>query len=71
MKIIGTVVHKKLGVGFWGIEDENGGKWRSTEMPSELQKEGLKIEAEIEMAANQVSVFMWGKAVELKSYKII
>jgi hypothetical protein len=40
-------------------------------MPKKLQKEGLSVEVEAEESANQMSVFMWGKAIEIKSHKVL
>lgn len=70
MKITGKVVYQNLGTGFWGVAGDDGQNWRPDAMPSELQKEGLKIEAEVEESPNQISMFMWGKAVKIKSYQI-
>lgn len=70
MKITGKVVYQNLGTGFWGVTGDDGQNWRPDSMPSELQKEGLKIEAEVEESPNQISMFMWGKAVKIKSYQI-
>jgi hypothetical protein len=71
MKIKGKVTFQNLGVGFWGIIDDEGQKWRPLKMPRKLQKEGLEVEIEAEESANQMSVFMWGKAIEIKSHKTL
>lgn len=71
MQIIGTIQHQALGTGFWGILGDDGEKYRPEKLPKKLQQNGLRISAEIEDAPNQMSVFMWGKAVILKNYEIL
>ncbi len=68
--IKGTVKYQKLALGFWGIVDENDEKWRPVDMPKELQKEGLELSATVEETEEQVSIFMWGKSVKIKEYKV-
>jgi len=64
-KIKGKVVYQNLGKGFWGIEGEDNEKWRPVNMPDSLKKEGMEAELIVEESAEQVSVFMWGKAVNI------
>ncbi len=71
MKIKGKVTHQSLGPGFWGIIGQDGQEWRPVNMPKELQKEGLQVAVEAEEAEEQMSVFMWGTAIEIKSHQII
>jgi hypothetical protein len=71
MTIQGKVVFQKLGAGFWGIAGNDGQNYRPIKMPKKLQKEGLSVEVEAEESANQMSVFMWGKAIEIKSHKVL
>ena len=71
MQIIGTIQHQALGTGFWGIVGDDGANYRPAKLPKALQKEGLRISAEVEDAPNQMSVFMWGKAITIKSYELL
>ncbi len=64
-KIKGKVVYQNIGTGFWGIEDENKEKWMPVNMPDNLKKDGLKVELTAEEAREEVSVFMWGKPVNI------
>ena len=61
----GRVKYQEVGTGFWGIIGDDGGKWKPTVMPKELQKENLKVEIEAKEVKNAVSIFMWGKTIEI------
>ncbi|TAF63137.1 MAG: hypothetical protein EAZ55_14535 [Cytophagales bacterium] len=67
----GKVVYQQLGTGFWGIVAEDGQKYKPVQMPAELQKEGLSVSVEAREAQAQMSVFMWGKNIEILSFKIL
>ena len=71
MKIKGKTTYQHLGTGFWGVVGDDGQEWRPVDMPSELQKEGLKVELQANKADEQMSVFMWGTAIKIKSYQIL
>ncbi|WP_045113080.1 hypothetical protein [Microscilla marina] len=71
MTINGKVVFQHLGPGFWGIIGNDDKKWRPTNMPKALQVEGLKVTIEAEESAQQMSVFMWGTGIEIKSYEVV
>lgn len=66
MQITGKVAYQNLGTGFWGIIGNDGQEWRPVNMPSKLQQEGLQVVVEAEESANQMSVFMWGTAINIK-----
>lgn len=68
MKVKGKMTHQSLGTGFWGIEADNGQKFQPLSVPSQFQKEGLRIEAEVEKS-DMMSPFMWGTPVEVKQMK--
>ncbi len=70
-KIKGTVQYQDISFGFWGIIDAENNKWRPSVMPEELQQEGLQIEATLEKAEEQMSIFMWGTAVNLIDFTVI
>lgn len=71
MQITGTIKHLSLGTGFWGIIGDDGANYRPNKLPKQLQQEGLRISAELEDAPNQMSVFLWGKAVIIKNHEIL
>ncbi|MFZ2899190.1 MAG: S24 family peptidase [Saprospiraceae bacterium] len=68
--IKGTVSYQDIGPGFWGIIDEHGRKWRPMHLPKALQKNGLRGIFEILEVDEEISIFMWGNAVEIVSYVI-
>lgn len=70
IQITGTVSKQALGTGFWGITTDSGDKYRPTEMPKELQTDGLKVSATVRKVVEQVSIFMWGTAVEIVEFDI-
>lgn len=71
MQITGTVQYQAFGTGFWGIIGDDASNYRPNKLPKNLQKNGLRLSAEVEEAPNQMSVLMWGKAVIIKSYEIL
>ncbi len=71
MQITGTIKKQNLGTGFWGIVGDDGANYRPDKLPKKLQKEDLRISAEVEDAPAGMSIFMWGKAIILKSYEIL
>ena len=70
MEIKGKVVYQNIATGFWGIVDSNNGKWRVTNMPSQLQKEGLQVTVKAEKVEETFSVFMWGKPIKIINYEL-
>jgi hypothetical protein len=71
MKIKGTITHVPLSGGFWGIEADNGRKYRPVKpLDEEFQQQGLHIAATVE-ASPGFSIFMWGTDVEVKSIRKI
>ncbi|OWY22796.1 hypothetical protein C7N43_02585 [Sphingobacteriales bacterium UPWRP_1] len=68
----GKIVRKKIGPGFWGIEEDgNGNKWFPVNLPEELQQDGLPVWVEGEEMPDFVSVFMWGSGFTITGYKIL
>lgn len=65
IKIKGKVTFQNLGTGFWGIIDEQDQKWRPTNLPESMQEEGLEVNLIAEETKQQMSIFMWGKAVQI------
>ncbi len=71
MQITGTVQYQAFGTGFWGIIGDDKLNYRPSKLIKALQKEGLRLTAEVEEAPNQMSVLMWGTAIIIKSYEIL
>ena len=65
MKITGKVIYKNIAGGFWGIIDENGKEWRPVNLPKSLQKDGKTVSIEARPAKEEMSIFMWGTAIEI------
>lgn len=70
MEIKGKVVYQNIATGCWGIVDGDNGKWRVTNMPSQLQKEGLNVKVTAEKVEEGFSIFMWGKPIKVMSYEL-
>jgi hypothetical protein len=71
MEIEGKIVYRPEEGGCWGIVDTQNKKWRVTNMPSALQKEGLQVKARTENVQEAVSMFMWGRPVRLVDYQVV
>lgn len=69
-RITGTIVHKDIGMGFWGIEGDDGEQYLPLEMPAELQNEGLRVQVDI-VRQDGASVMMWGTPVRLVSHSLL
>ncbi len=67
-KISGTVKFQHLGMGFWGVIGDNAEEWRPVNMPEQLKSEGAKVELKVEVLKEDMSMFMWGKAVKVISF---
>ena len=69
MKITGTVVHLDLEGGFWGIEGDDGEKYKPVDaLPAAVRDDGCRVEAEVE-PANVLSLAMWGRNVHVHAIK--
>ncbi len=67
MKIKGTMTHVPLSGGFWGIEAENGRRFRPVgPVSEEFLIQGLPVEAKVKESKG-FSIFMWGTDVEVLS----
>ncbi|MFT6963443.1 MAG: hypothetical protein ACJAWV_003180 [Flammeovirgaceae bacterium] len=66
--IKGKVKYQEVGTGFWGIIGNDGKKWKPISLPEELQKENLEVKIEAKEVKNAVSIFMWGKTIEIMGF---
>jgi len=67
MKITGKVTYQNLEGGFWGIEDDKGGQWLVTDMPSQLKINGARVEVQARRS-DMETMFMWGEPIEIVSF---
>ncbi len=71
MKIKGIVTHVPLSGGFWGIEADNGRKFRPVKpLEPAFQVQGIRVSAEVEPSTG-FSIFMWGTDVEVLTIRKI
>ncbi len=66
--INGKIVYQNLGTGFWGIEATNGQQYRPVNMPEQLKHEGARVHLIVREVKEEMSIFMWGKAVRVLSF---
>ena len=71
MKITGKVQYQNIGPGFWGIISNDGNEWRPVNMPEQLKYEGAIIEVYGHEVEEEMSIFMWGKAIKITSFSTI
>lgn len=70
-RISGKVVYNTFSGGFWGIVGDNGKEYRPVHMPNQLKKKGARADVVIRKAREEVSIFMWGEAVEIISFSTL
>ena len=70
-RIQGKVVYQTLSGGFWGVIGDNGKEYRPIEMPNQLKTEGARVSIVIKKAREEMSVYMWGEAVEVVSFSTL
>jgi hypothetical protein len=69
IKIKGKVSFQNLGTGFYGIIDHKGNEWRPISMPEQLKYDGKEVEIVAKEVDEEMSIFMWGTAVKIISFK--
>ena len=65
MTITGKVTKKSIAGGFWAIIGEEGEQWRPINLPASLQEEGKSVSVKARLAEEDMSIFMWGTAIEI------
>lgn len=68
--VTGKMAHQSLGPGFWGLVTDDGEEYRPVATAESLQVEGLVVTATVRPATEQVSIFMWGKPIEIIDFDI-
>ncbi len=71
MRITGIVRYQNIGPGFWGIIDKSGIEWRPIHMPEQLKYEGATVSIIGREVEEGMSIFMWGKAIQITSFSTI
>jgi len=68
INVTGTVTHFDLEGGFWAIKGDDGKTYDpvGSGLPTEFQKEGLRVRVEAVPRPDMVSVHMTGTLVEIK-----
>jgi hypothetical protein len=66
--IKGKVIFKELGTGAWGIEGSDGKEYRPINFPEQLKKKGANVSVKVKPAKEEMSIHMWGEAVEIVSF---
>ena len=69
--VTGRMAYQSLGTGFWGFIAEDGGEYRPVATADELQSEGLRVSITAKAAANSVSIFMWGKPIDILDFDLV
>lgn len=71
MHVTGKITYQDLEGGFWGIIGDDGQKYHPVDgLPAEAQKEGQRVEAELE-AAQMMSFAMWGRTVRVRHLTLL
>lgn len=71
MKIVGTMVYQDLEGGFWGIETDDGDKYKPvSDLPESTKQKGQRVEADVERV-QVMGIAMWGKAVKVNEIKAL
>ncbi len=71
IKVTGKVIYQELGMGFWGIEGEDGNNWLPINMPEQLKMKGETVSVTVKKLEGGVSVAMWGTPVKITSFTTI
>lgn len=71
MQITGTTTFVEVEGGFWGILGDDGVPYHPVNgLPESFQAESLRIKADIK-PSSAVSVFMWGRLVEVQEIELL
>lgn len=65
MTIEGKIERKNLAGGFWAIIGKDGQQWRPLNLPKSLQEDGKEVKLNARLAEEEMSIFMWGTAIEI------
>ncbi|BAZ44887.1 hypothetical protein NIES4102_19040 [Chondrocystis sp. NIES-4102] len=70
MKVTGKIEKKGFGFGVWALVADDGTTYELKDPPSELKKEGIKVEIEGKIRKDIMTMAMIGPVLEIASYKI-
>ncbi|MFK7935037.1 MAG: hypothetical protein AB8G22_16115 [Saprospiraceae bacterium] len=65
MTITGTITYQNIGMGFYGIETDNGKQYQPLNLDSAFAKKGLRVKV-IAKTLNVETMEMWGTPIEIQ-----
>jgi hypothetical protein len=71
LSFTGTVRWKALATGFYAIDADNGERYEPLNLPSSFAQDGLRVRVTAKERPEIVSIFMYGKAIEIVSIRRI
>ena len=69
--IKGKVSYQQIGPGFWAIIGQDGHQYRPVNFPNQLKYDGKEVVVKMVPADEEMSVFMWGDAVEIVAFETL
>lgn len=66
MTITGKITYQNVGMGFYGIEADNGKQYQPLNLDSAFAKNGLRIKATAQILDVE-TMEMWGTPVEIQT----
>lgn len=67
-KVVGKVFKKSIGIGAWGIVDNQGVEYRPIFMPEQLKSEGASVVVTVKNIQEEFSIHIWGKPIEIMAF---
>lgn len=71
LNITGTIVFKTLEGGFFAIDGDDGGQYNPLNLNESFRKNGLRVKVVAELQPEMMSMYNYGKIVEIKDIMII
>ncbi|MEB3281073.1 MAG: hypothetical protein VKK42_19325 [Lyngbya sp.] len=69
MKVQGKIEHKAFGTGAWALVTDDK-TYELKDAPSDLKKDGLKVEVEGEVREDVFTTAMIGPVLEVQSFEV-
>ena len=66
----GEVVWVTVERGFWGIKADKLGRINPVELPVAFQQDGLRLQGELRLRPDMVSMKMWGTISEIRNLAV-
>jgi len=71
VNVTGKVVYKDIGIGFWGIEGNDGKNWLPMNMPEQLKMKGETVTVKVKEMNGMAGNAMWGTPVKIVSFTTV